>query len=1191
MDCVCIYKSPFHTAMKTRTIHRQSRGFALVATLSLMILLTMLAIGLLSLSTGSLRASNQTKAQAEARANARMAIMLAIGELQKHAGQDTRVTASSGLLSESNVRATGVWRSWEGTDRDNEGRPLIPNYALKSSPGNPKSLLATPSEGRFLGWLASPMANATPDVSSLPGLSALPTPGSVPLVASGSVLEPSEQVHALPTMAGNGQASGAYAWWVSGENSKSMLNVDRTQAPASTVAWHTRTKSDGRADGHSFGLARLDSLAPEKSLASTASLQLLDPTEDIRRLHDISSYNRGLLTNTATGGWRRDLSLLSENYANLPGLELPSLTRKPGVIQTFSKAKEDNNAPHVHPPNALLYPWATYNAASNAVGNRQVPPITSWTALSDFMLQYKYLTTSSAARTNMPFRAEGFDSSPDSFAYLDQVRRSPTIARIQWIFSLCSRQNTDPSDPAKTYQAALLVTPVVTLWNPYNVEVNMPNGYRFSYDHIAPLSFRFRVGSTTYPETTLMQIFKTSVNAAGYLQAVVVSIDTPINLPPGATRIFGVNNPVPVQNASVAGGPQRIVLTPGYRPNGGFMFYGLNEGADVYGRSRDAFAVEEFGFSGKTTQHGGGTGLGMYMEFWANNSVGGKANYHGHRMIYDEAVLGGPPVVNVLYPPVTNAISSNLLNVEGVKNQPFAGAIFGFKVATPRPKESKFDILATKGMLNNNPFVFYSELGGKSAGQTGTGVYHPANSPYDFTYQDVNGWNDTQAIPQFDLASNSGYIVSGLTPSDGLTRCVVAELPTRPLQSLAELQHFDARKNNPIPPFQFNLIGNGSANPIFAPNQAGVPSRPRCNDDTYILNHLLFDDWFISSIAPDLNDFSRTERRSMTRVYQDHLEMTTPLPNRFYLPAPGADLNFDVQSVAKNRVTQMYPYETIASQLEVMGMINVNSVSVDAWRAWLRRGRDARVPFLEANGATQLDDKRSFAFPRTTIAGDKAAGSGSGASNPLFPDADEYAGYRTLTDSQIDALAGEIVEQIRSRGPFLSLSEFVNRRLTNDKSLAAAGAIQQALDNLAKTSSPDTNPYTRLQANAREITSPQPGNTDHKFPEAALGSSAFGVPGWIRQADILTPIAPMISVRDDTFTIRVYGDVRDRNDNSKILARAWCEAVVIRRANYIAPADRAQILPHSSLMKSELNKIYGRRFEIASFRWLHPDEI
>ena len=73
----------------------RSHGFALVVTLSLMILLTLIAVGFLSLSAVSMRTSAHAKAEADARANARMALMFAIGELQSLAGQDVRVTAGS----------------------------------------------------------------------------------------------------------------------------------------------------------------------------------------------------------------------------------------------------------------------------------------------------------------------------------------------------------------------------------------------------------------------------------------------------------------------------------------------------------------------------------------------------------------------------------------------------------------------------------------------------------------------------------------------------------------------------------------------------------------------------------------------------------------------------------------------------------------------------------------------------------------------------------------------------------------------------------------------------------------------------------------------------------------------------------------------------------------------------------------
>src|SRR5690606_17133582 len=89
------------TTMQTKALpnpHRFERGFSLVASLSMMVLLTVLALGMLTLSTISLRQSQQSSDLATARANARMALTIAIGQLQQLAGPDTRATAPASQL-------------------------------------------------------------------------------------------------------------------------------------------------------------------------------------------------------------------------------------------------------------------------------------------------------------------------------------------------------------------------------------------------------------------------------------------------------------------------------------------------------------------------------------------------------------------------------------------------------------------------------------------------------------------------------------------------------------------------------------------------------------------------------------------------------------------------------------------------------------------------------------------------------------------------------------------------------------------------------------------------------------------------------------------------------------------------------------------------------------------------------------
>lgn len=125
------------------------RGFALVATLTVMILLGLLAIAFLSLATVTVRTSNQDRAQEEARANARMALMIAMGQLQRELGPDQRISASADILAGkegfvANPHWTGVWRTVQ-----KDGRPVIVRDEVTGGLADTRDPNSIPSETRI----------------------------------------------------------------------------------------------------------------------------------------------------------------------------------------------------------------------------------------------------------------------------------------------------------------------------------------------------------------------------------------------------------------------------------------------------------------------------------------------------------------------------------------------------------------------------------------------------------------------------------------------------------------------------------------------------------------------------------------------------------------------------------------------------------------------------------------------------------------------------------------------------------------------------------------------------------------------------------------------------------------------------------------------------------------------------------
>jgi hypothetical protein len=433
--------------------------------------------------------------------------------------------------------------------------------------------------------------------------------------------------------------------------------------------------------------------------------------------------------------------------------------------------------------------------------------------------------------------------------------------------------------------------------------------------------------------------------------------------------------------------------------------------------------------------------------------------------------------------------------------------------------------------------------------------------------------------------------------------------PPRDLVSLAQLQHADLTaddQNVSVGHQPGNAVGNSYATPfvkrkfgllartdftiIGSPNPSGVtPTKHTYFDLSYLLNTALWDSYFFSTI-----------------------------------PESGKGVPTNPSMVISNpTTTNLNDPAKAAEDLLVEGSFNVNSPRKDAWKALLAGARQLHHPAQKAGGTDAVSFPRSLEQPD------------AGTSPPTGNDKDSFSGFRTLTDDQIDLLATEITRQVRLRGPFLSLSQFVNRALipiATSPELSRSGALQSAIDNAGLNISIDgtRNVFShidpkvdrvRFQANGKGPRADLDGTAVTQFPNPApmvwapaskdlnpgavagiladnemltstqlkpeQGFRSTGIPGWLTQADVLQVIGPSLSARSDTFRVRAYGECTDPA-TGKATARAWCEAIVQRTTHFVDSKNEPSA---STTTLTPVNLKFGRHFEIVSFHWLLPDEI
>jgi hypothetical protein len=432
-----------------------------------------------------------------------------------------------------------------------------------------------------------------------------------------------------------------------------------------------------------------------------------------------------------------------------------------------------------------------------------------------------------------------------------------------------------------------------------------------------------------------------------------------------------------------------------------------------------------------------------------------------------------------------------------------------------------------------------------------------------------SGTSLAQLAMETTFTGRQAFYGASHSVATGRSHLAFFDVPRGPTLSLGALQHCDIATTAFT---SANQIGNSWAS-AYIPSATAAklerrtstnePITPRglaVYDYSYLANEALFDGFFFSGATPVFAP--RSGASGSPKVWEEpqltEVEPVTEVLGRFFENPSENPLRNPRLTPYRHGLTELQLGQRLAgparcarlaSHLMVEGGFNVNSTSVEAWKAML-----ASLRGIEPGSANATPQSRF----RHLLGG-----------LPLdMRENDIWAGFRSLDDAQLGELAERIVDEVRARGPFLSLGEFVNRQVTRDRSTGLSGAIQAAID---KTSINNDASQDRFDPSGY----PNPEN----LPNPDTGTN---LPGWLNQADVLTPLAPFLTVRSDTFVIRSLGEARDGAGN--VAARVRLEAVVQRVPEFVDPADQPEV--GLDELKSETNQGFGRRFRLLAIREL-----
>lgn len=1196
-------------------------GFALIVALALMSFILLLMLSLGALLQLEIMASTKSQDMALARANARAGLMVALGELQKYAGADQRLTVRGEALAAEIGGGTPL-------DPTADGRAMW--VGVIRSDGDPTQPPLNFDTGHPVRWLASGVDPGSNDIESQLERITFVEQGDY-LIDVFDAAGNAERAEGAAVEAGlveleNGSGvQGGFAWFIDDEGMKGKL---RTRA----LDNDDEAFVGGAVLPGNFSPARLTGLGAFSGsdpgnlagIFNLGGLKFYDVDRADLRTHqfDYTLNSYGVLSNVRDGGLRGDLSVAMEDT-------------------TSFNAFFDNGDMLLVDPDRLV------GSAAELVDNDYI----SWKIFRDYYRLKDLLPANPMNSDNVinassmfenwvnvgqtPFKDFGDDAPPlagphskhrhfqsatlDYRYYgsysphsLTHNPLKPILAYMYFEFwvNIVDRSDSGDPDAEADLWAEAWIRPYFGFYNPYNVILRVPELYAFLDQNII-----MRITDSTGKQVNLRDFWGgatadnyTSSNSAasyegnrnGWLPIIRVGVgeddtrfltkrDLNATIPPGNILALSFDSNVDTADTQGFSGSNHSGLSMNFSTADqiGALREIKIEGDDYTG----PFTVEFQTFHDDTSGGNPDSPFFMFTHFrqqpyqwmvqpYAYDSVdtyvlnSSSKDFHGKRFVVEDVDLGAGTSTNysnaarfgMWMRTTTEEVDQVRPLIDGNIRAPFVNPRWDVDPTGQHSHGLGIRTVATYtgapvGATSKGSIDFEIPVSGTD-GFNLWGIYYgepgnPSNSGGDFP----------ATFPNFGM--NMSVWGAGHSASDGVQRVVLFDVPREPLVSLGQFQHAEAGHYSYEPTY---IVGNSYANvriPLDDWRNEGaqdtfsdwdgvgefrIPGSFNLYDASYLVNEVLWDGYIFTTIPQDGDE----------GFFNDVLSGGESLPNPRFAPYEPTGLRFDANSLTTDKSAA---YRRNAGMVLSDGAFNVNSISVSAWEAFLSSTAGlpvTRLGYPQARPSGPAFEPTNVRFPRAT--------SSMGGSDEFWD------GYGELDPARVRELAEAIVFEVRRRGPFRSLGEFVNRWNPDDGSIPAnderrkSGALQAALDR-------------SINNNSGFGVSLDASSSDYEaIPANATQASGFS--GHILQGDVLQALSPYMNVRSDTFRIRAMG--RANNPlTGEVLAEAWCEVIVQRVPDPVL--DDGMSLDTDQLVNPASD--FGRRFEVVSFRWLDQDQI